>query len=184
MPKLFDAYARHANCYLVVAEKAAELFVRESTQTKGIAIFDDNRGQIEAAQEWVEQQEVTRERDLVMASFVDALSAPGMLRFSIRDKLIPLLEKRISIAQRLSERHGPMHMMIWESSMLILATIEKPLNFCKGRRHCPKHRTRTCSMTYKAFGACPQATQGQSEVSEYLPVSLGLFSDEAVDCPD
>ncbi len=104
MPKLFDAHARHANCYLVLAEKAAELFVRESTQTKGIAIFDDNRGQIEAALEWVEQQEETRERDLALASFVDALSGPGMLRYSIRDKLIPLLEQRIPIAQRLGAK--------------------------------------------------------------------------------
>jgi len=104
MPRLFDAHARHANCYLVVAEKAAELFVRESTQTKGIAIFDDNRWQIEAALEWVEQQEETRERDLVMASFVDALSGPGTLRYSIRDKLIPLLEQKIPIAQRLGAK--------------------------------------------------------------------------------
>ena len=104
MPKLFDAQARHANCHLVLAEKAAELFVRESTQTKGIAIFDDNRGQIEAALEWVKQQAETRERDLVLASFVDALSGPGMLRYSIRDKLIPLLEQRIFIAQRLGAK--------------------------------------------------------------------------------
>jgi tetratricopeptide (TPR) repeat protein len=104
MPKLFDAHARHANCHLVLAEKAAELFVRESTQTKGIAIFDDNRRQIEAALEWVEQQPETRERDLVLASFLDALSGPGMLRYSIRDKLIPLLEQRIFIAQRLGAK--------------------------------------------------------------------------------
>jgi tetratricopeptide (TPR) repeat protein len=104
MPKLFDAHARHSNCYLVLAEKAAELFVRESTQTKGITIFDDNRGQIEAALEWVEQQEETHERDLVLAAFVDALSGPGMLRYSIRDRLIPLLEQRISIAQRLGAK--------------------------------------------------------------------------------
>lgn len=101
MPTLFDAYARHANCYLLIAEKAAELFVREPTQAEGVAIFDHNREQIEAALEWIQQQEETPERDLVLASFIDAVSAIGMLRYSIRDKLIPLLEQRISAAQRL-----------------------------------------------------------------------------------
>lgn len=101
MSTLFDAYARYANCYLLIAEKAAELFVREPTQAKGVAIFDHNREQIEAALEWVQQQEETPERDFVLASFIDALSAIGMLRYSIREKLIPLLEQRISAAQRL-----------------------------------------------------------------------------------
>ena len=101
MPTLYDAHVRHAHLYLLLAEKAGELFVKESTQSKGVAIFDHNRGQIEAALEWVEHQDDTRERDLVFVSFVDALSATGMVRYSIKEKLIPLLEQRVSAAQRL-----------------------------------------------------------------------------------
>jgi tetratricopeptide (TPR) repeat protein len=75
--------------------------VKDSTRSKGVANFDQNRNQIEAALEWVEYQDETRERDLVLASFIDALSATGMVRYSIKDKLIPLLEQRVSAAQRL-----------------------------------------------------------------------------------
>lgn len=101
MPTLFDGHARHANCYLIIAEKAAELFVREATQAKGVAIFDHNQEQIEVALEWVQQQGETHERDLVLASFIEAISATGTLRYNIRNKLIPLLKQRISAAQRL-----------------------------------------------------------------------------------
>lgn len=104
MPTFLAAYTRHVNCYLFLAERAAELYVKESTQAKGIAIFDHNRGQIEAALDWVGHQDETRNRDLVLAAFIDALSATGMLRYSIRDKLIPLLEQRISAAERLGLR--------------------------------------------------------------------------------
>ena len=54
--------------------------------------------------ECVDQQEEPYERDLFLASFVDAVSGPGMLRYSIRDKLVPLLEQRIFIAQRLGAK--------------------------------------------------------------------------------
>lgn len=101
MPTLFSAHARHVNCFLLIAQKSAELYVHRSTQAKGVAIFDHNQEQIEAALEWVQHQEVTRERDLVLTFLIEALSAIGMLRYSVRARLIPLLEQRVSAAQRL-----------------------------------------------------------------------------------
>lgn len=101
MPALFNAYVRHVNCFLMIAQKSAELFVQSPTQSKGVAIFDHNQEQIETALEWVQHQDVTRERDLILALFIEALSAVGMLRYSVRARLIPLLEQRVSAAQRL-----------------------------------------------------------------------------------
>ena len=101
MPTLFNAYIRHVNYFLMIAQKSAELFVQSPTQAKGVAIFDHNQEQIEAALEWVQHQDVTRERDLMLALFIEALSTVGMLRYSVRTRLIPLLEQRVSAAQRL-----------------------------------------------------------------------------------
>ena len=101
MPTLFNAYIRHVNYFLMIAQKSAELFVQSPTQAKGVAIFDHNQEQIEAALEWVQHQDVTRERDLMLALFIEALSTVGMLRYSVRARLIPLLEQRVSAAQRL-----------------------------------------------------------------------------------
>jgi len=101
MPNLYDAHARHVHLYLLLAEKAGELFVKDLTRSKGVTNFDQNRGQIEAALEWVVGQGETRERDIVLATFINALSALGMVRYSIKDKLIPLLLQRVSAAQRL-----------------------------------------------------------------------------------
>lgn len=101
MPTLFNAFIRHVNYFLMIAQKSAELFVQSPTQAKGVAIFDHNQEQIEAALEWVHHQDVTRERDLMLALFIEALSTVGMLRYSVRARLIPLLEQRVSAAQRL-----------------------------------------------------------------------------------
>lgn len=101
MSTLFNAYVRHANYFLMIAQKSAELFIQNPIRAKGIAIFDHNQQQIETALEWVQHQDVTRERDLMLAHFIEALSAAGMLRYSVRARLIPLLEQRVSAAQRL-----------------------------------------------------------------------------------
>jgi len=104
MPTSFSAHARHVNCFLLIAQKSAELYVQRTTQAKGVAIFDHNQEQIEAALEWVQHQDVTREIDLTLALFIEALSTVGMLRYSFRARLIPLLEQRVSAAQRLGSK--------------------------------------------------------------------------------
>lgn len=101
MPTFLDARTRHTNCYLHLAESAADSFAHESMQAEGIAIFDHNRVQIETALEWIQKLEETYVRDIAFVAFVDAFSAMGMLRYSIRDRLIPLMEQKIAVAQRL-----------------------------------------------------------------------------------
>ena len=101
MPSLYDAYWRHTDFYLIETERADQLFSNESTQGKGISIFDQNKEQIEIALEWITHQDPTIQTDILLARFVDALSAIGMVRYSVREKLIPLNERKIAAAQRL-----------------------------------------------------------------------------------
>ena len=101
MPKLFDAHLRHVNLYLSEAENADGYFSTESTQADGITIFDRNREQIECAIEWITHQTATDQIDILLARFADSLSSIGMVRYSIKEKLIPLLEQKVLAAQRL-----------------------------------------------------------------------------------
>jgi tetratricopeptide (TPR) repeat protein len=101
MPSSYEAYWRHANLYLSAAEGADELFSKKLTQEKGITIFDQNREQIESAIEWIIHQDATSQTDILLSRFADALSSIGMVRYSVKEKLIPLIEQKIAAAQRL-----------------------------------------------------------------------------------
>lgn len=104
MPALVDAHLRHVNLYLSEAEKADGYFSTESTQADGINIFDRNREQIECAIEWITHQTATDQIDILLARFADSLSSIGMVRYSIKEKLIPLHEQKVLAAQRLGWR--------------------------------------------------------------------------------
>jgi tetratricopeptide (TPR) repeat protein len=101
MPSLYDAFWRYANLYLSVAVGADQLFSKEITQEKGISIFDQNREQIDGALDWITHQEPTSQTDILLSHFADALSSVGMVRYSVRERLIPLIERKIASAQRL-----------------------------------------------------------------------------------
>lgn len=100
MPSLYGAYWRHAILFLSVAERVDQLFSKELTQEKGISIFDQNMEQIESALEWITHQDPTNQTDTLLAQFVEALSAVGMVRYSVKEKLIPLNEQKIAAVQR------------------------------------------------------------------------------------
>lgn len=101
MTSIQQARLMHANLYLNVVETADQFFSAENTQGKGVSIFDRNRGQIDAALEWLREQNPTNERDVFFGRFVDALSTIGMVRYSVPGMLIPLSEEKILSAQRL-----------------------------------------------------------------------------------
>jgi tetratricopeptide (TPR) repeat protein len=101
MPSLQDAYWRHANLYLSVIEGANDLFLQKTDQENGLRIFDQNREQVEIAIEWILQQDPLEQIDVLLSRFVDAISSIGMVRYSVRKKLIPLHEYKIAAAQRL-----------------------------------------------------------------------------------
>ncbi len=104
MTSIFRARWMHTNLYLNAAENADQLFLEEKTKEKGLSVLDQNREQIDTAIEWVVQQVPTNETDILLARFADALSAIGMIRYSVPDTLIPLSEKKIVAAQRLGSK--------------------------------------------------------------------------------
>jgi len=104
MPSRFSAYLRHFNFYLPLAAQAADLFAEDRSQMKGLHIFDENQPQIDAALEWLQQQKETHERDLVLVSFIDAISGIGLVRFHVENRLLPLMQVRIDAAQRLEDK--------------------------------------------------------------------------------
>jgi tetratricopeptide (TPR) repeat protein len=101
MPSLIEAHWKHANLYLSVAEGADRLFSKKSSKVIGIAIFDQNHEQIDGALEWVTLQTTNDQIDILLARFIDAVSAIGMIRYSVREILIPLNERKIAAVQRL-----------------------------------------------------------------------------------
>ncbi len=101
MTSIYDARWRYANHYLSVAEEADQLFSRELTQEKGVSFFDQNREQIESALAWITEQDSANQIDILLARFVDAISSIGLIRYSVREKLIPLNERKIAAAQSL-----------------------------------------------------------------------------------
>jgi len=102
MPFLHEAYWRHTNLYLSIAEEANDLFNSNARQEKGLLVFDLNSDQINSALSWLIELVPTDQTDFLLVQFVDALSAIGMVRYSAREKLIPLYEWQIAATQRLS----------------------------------------------------------------------------------
>jgi tetratricopeptide (TPR) repeat protein len=102
MPSLHDAYWRHTNLYLSIAEEANDLFNSNARQEKGLLVFDLNSDQINSALSWLIELVPADQTDFLLVQFVDALSAIGMVRYSAREKLIPLYECQIAATQRLS----------------------------------------------------------------------------------
>lgn len=102
MPSLYEAYWRHTNLYLSVIEEANDLFNSNVGQEKGLVVFDLNSDQIDSAISWLIQLVPTDQTDFLLVHYVDALSTIGIVRYSAREKLIPLYEFQIAATQRLS----------------------------------------------------------------------------------
>lgn len=101
MPSLSEAYWRHANLYLSVAEQAEKLFLSKSGQEKGLLYFDQNHEQIDKVLSWAILESSDAQTDLLFAKLVDMISPIGMIRWSIKDKLIPISEHQVAAAKRL-----------------------------------------------------------------------------------
>ena len=101
MPLLNEAYWRHANLYLYISEKANTLFINNKTN-QALILFDLNRNQITNALNWIVEKEPTDKLDLLYIQYMNALSLIGLIRFSVRGELIPYVERKITIAQRLN----------------------------------------------------------------------------------
>src|SRR5690606_40139334 len=101
MTSIYEAHLMHASLYLNVVETSDQFFSVEATQGKGISIFARNRGQIDAALEWLIGQPPTTERDILFGRFVDVLITIGMFRYSVQGVLIPISKEKFLSAKRL-----------------------------------------------------------------------------------
>lgn len=105
MPSLYDAHWRYVNLYLSVVEKADQFYSKEVTQGVAISIFDHNREQIDNALNWIIRQRPTKQFDILLVHFVDVLSTIGMARYSVREKLIPLMGQQVAATKRLGQEY-------------------------------------------------------------------------------
>lgn len=102
MPTIHEAHWRHANLYLSVADNANDRYTSNTKQDESLQFFDDNIEQIDSAFSWLLSLSPTEQTDLLLIQLVDAVSSIGMVRFSIKEKLIPLQKLQIAACQRLS----------------------------------------------------------------------------------
>lgn len=100
-PSLFTARLRHARHYVEVAAEA-ELRYRQGGigQLDGLARFDQERAQIDAAWLWARTQPPSEDVDVLLSSFAYATVEIGDLRYGKRDERIPQLEAALAAARR------------------------------------------------------------------------------------
>jgi tetratricopeptide (TPR) repeat protein len=102
MPTIHEAHWRHANLYLSIADNANDRYKSNTKQDESLQFFDDNIEQIDSAFSWLLSLSPTEQTDLLLIELVDAVSSIGMVRYNIREKLIPLQKLQIAACQRLS----------------------------------------------------------------------------------
>ncbi len=101
MPRWYDTQLRHATHYAQVAARAEEdLYLKGETQA-GLAVFDQERSQIDAGWRWALAQVNTPETDQLLLDYTNATVHIGDLRYDTRRERIPQLEAQRAAAQRL-----------------------------------------------------------------------------------
>lgn len=101
MPSLQKAKLKHAQYFWEVACRSSELYTSdEASQQAGLELFDVERGQIDEAWDWLQRQPSSQETDVLLILFAEAISAIGMLRYSVWYEHIPHFEVQLVASRR------------------------------------------------------------------------------------
>jgi tetratricopeptide (TPR) repeat protein len=103
MPSLREAGLRHIRHYTERARQAGERF-SSGKQPEGLALFDQDREQIDRGWQWLQQQRPTDTTDTILLHLVNALIFISSLRQDPRREHIPQLEALLAAARRLNDR--------------------------------------------------------------------------------
>ena len=98
-------YLQYAQYYVQVAEYADNLFRGGGANiTAGLALFDSERANIDAAWNWAMQQSSSKMTDELLINFADATVYIGDLRYSKRRERVPQLEAALKAARQRNNR--------------------------------------------------------------------------------
>src|SRR4051812_9267584 len=102
MPSVNQAHLRHAQHYAEVAWRAGrELYDQGGDHAlAGLALFDRERGQIEAGRAWTCKWAGDTTADQLIADYTNAVAYFGLLRYDIHRERIPALETALAAARR------------------------------------------------------------------------------------
>jgi tetratricopeptide (TPR) repeat protein len=103
LPDERPARLRHARYYTQVAYNADLAFV-QGRQLQGLALFDQERRQIDAGWKWTMEQSPDEETDELLINYAFFTAYTGDLRYDVRRERIPQLEAQTAAAQRLGKR--------------------------------------------------------------------------------
>jgi tetratricopeptide (TPR) repeat protein len=106
MPIEYKAKFRHALHYITVASHAESVYL-QGDPLGGLALFDTERGQIDAVWNWLLHQDESvpdRVRRTLLLQLADATVYTGELRYDMARERIPQLEAQIEVAQLLGNK--------------------------------------------------------------------------------
>jgi tetratricopeptide (TPR) repeat protein len=103
---------RHARYYQQVASHAEFELYLAGKQLEGLALFDRERQQIDGSWQWVMQQPLAEDTDLLLIDFAKATVYLGDLRYDTRRERISQLEMHLQAARRQSRRQDEGNSMI------------------------------------------------------------------------
>jgi tetratricopeptide (TPR) repeat protein len=102
-----DTHMRYVRYYLQVARQAQDLYKQGHAHVlEGLALFDQERGQIDAAWEWLRQSPPTSITDGLLIEYAYATAYIGDLRYHQRRERIPQLEAALEAARRLRRKQA------------------------------------------------------------------------------
>jgi tetratricopeptide (TPR) repeat protein len=104
LPDVRPARLRHARYYQGVANHAQMELYLKGQVLEGLALFDRERRQIDAAWQWLMEQPQSDETDTLLLDFADAAAYVGELRYNVVRERIPQLESQAAAARRLGHK--------------------------------------------------------------------------------
>ena len=99
-------YLRHAQFYQQIANYTQMELYLKGQPLAGLARFDQERRQIDAAWHWLLTQSPTNATDHLLIHLADATVYIGDLRYDLRHERIPQLQAQASAAQRLDHKEA------------------------------------------------------------------------------
>jgi len=105
MPSLLKARFRHAQHYQQIADRADILYLEgETAVMEGLALFDQERAQIDSGWEWLLSQPQSQATDTLLCNYASATAYVGHIRYHTQRERIPQLEAALAAARRLGLR--------------------------------------------------------------------------------
>lgn len=103
MPLLHEAHLRHARYYIRLVDQVDDRYAA-GEQFEALALFDQERGQLDTAWAWLVQQSPTSELNNLLLIFGTALTYVGDVRYNRQRERIPQLEIFLAAARRQVQR--------------------------------------------------------------------------------